>query len=358
MRQHSGRILSAPMASMWLFFVGAAISRPLFVAISSALWYDERKNDPGEHMDKFIKVLEIILPIFATIALGMLARKKQILTEEAGQGLQQFVIKFCLPCVLFNSCFTASFGMESVTAMALVMPLIVLSSLCYFKFGKKKFSYHNVPLLFSAQEIGMLGIPLFMTLFGTSQAYRMGVLDLAQSVTVIPVIALLSADTGKSPSAGYVVKKVFQSPLLLMSLLGLALNLTGVRGLLNDIGIGGIITETTGFIAQPISATILFCVGYNFSLGKGSRKHIFQLCALHFAVFAIFCAIMQGILCFVPSADAETRCSLLLYCALPGSYLAASLGRTKEENSVAAGVCSILTIVCLIVFCIMAVIMA
>ena len=309
-------------------------------------------------MDKFIKVLEIILPIFVTIFLGVFARKKQIVTEEACQGLQQFVIKFCLPCVLFNSCFTASFGMESVTAMALVMPLIVLSSVCFFKFGKKRFTQHNVPLLFSAQEIGMLGIPLFMTLFGTAQAYRMGVLDMAQSVTVIPVIALLSADTGKNPSAGYVVKKVFQSPLLLMSLLGLVLNLTGARELLNEIGIGGIIAETTGFIAQPISAAILFCVGYNFSLGKGNRKDVFGICFLHFAVFAIACAIMQGIACFVPAVDAETRWSLLLYCALPGSYLAASLGKTKEENSVAAGVCSILTVVCLAVFCVMAVIVA
>lgn len=307
-------------------------------------------------MDRVIKVLEIVVPIFVTILLGVLARKKNRMSEEANQGLQQFVMKFCLPCVLFNSCLTANFGTESLTAMVLVMPLILLSSLWSFKIRKKKYPYHNLPQIFSSQETGMLGIPLFMTLFGTAQAYRMGILDVAQSVVAIPVIAILSADTGKNPSAGYVIKKVFQSPLLLMSLLGLTLNLTGAMDVLDEIG--GIITETTGFLAQPVSAVILFCVGYNFSLGKGNRKHVFRICGLHFAVFGIFCVMIQGFLFFVPSVDAETRWSILLYCALPGSYLTAGLGKTKEESAVAASVCSILTVICLVIFCIMAIVVA
>ena len=307
-------------------------------------------------MDRVIKVLEIVVPIFVTILLGVLARKKNRMSEEANQGLQQFVMKFCLPCVLFNSCLTANFGTESLTAMVLVMPLILLSSLWSFKIRKKKYPYHNLPQIFSSQETGMLGIPLFMTLFGAAQAYRMGILDVAQSVVAIPVIAILSADTGKNPSAGYVIKKVFQSPLLLMSLLGLALNLTGAMDVLDEIG--GIITETTGFLAQPVSAVILFCVGYNFSLGKGNRKHVFRICGLHFAVFGIFCVMIQGFLFFVPSVDAETRWSILLYCALPGSYLTAGLGKTKEESAVAASVCSILTVICLVIFCITAIVVA
>lgn len=309
-------------------------------------------------MDNLIKVLEIIMPIFATILLGALARKTNKFSEEAAKGLQQFVMTFCLPCVLFNSCLTGNFGMESVTAMVLVVPLVLLSSLWSFRFGRKKYPYHNLPQIFSAQETGMLGIPLFMTLFGTAHAYRMGVLDVAQSLIAIPVIAILSTDTGKNPSVGYVLKKVFQSPLLLMSLLGLALNLTGAITVLNEIGIGGVITEVTGFISQPVSAVILFCVGYNFSLGKDNLKNVIGICGLHFVIYAIFCTVIQAALYFVPSVDAETRWAMLLYCALPGSYLAAGLGRTKEEGTVAAGVSSILTVVCLVIFCVIAAIVA
>lgn len=309
-------------------------------------------------MNNAIKVLEIVTPIFVTITLGVFAKKKNMISEEASQGLQKFVMTFCLPCVLFNSCLTGNFGVESITAMGLVLPLIFLSSLWAFKIGRKRYPYHNIPLLFSAQETGMLGIPLFITLFGAAQAYRMGVLDVAQALIAIPVIAILSADTGKNPSAGYVLKKVFQSPLLLMSILGLVLNLTGAIHILNEIGLGGIITETTGFLSQPVSAVILFCVGYNFSLGKGNRKHIFELCGLHLGICVLFCVIMQGVLCFLPSVDVETRWAILLYCALPGSYLTTGLGKTKEDSAVSAGVCSVLTVVCLSIFCVIAALVA
>ena len=41
-------------------------------------------------MDKAAAVAQIIAPIFAAILLGMLARKKALLTPEENRGLQQF----------------------------------------------------------------------------------------------------------------------------------------------------------------------------------------------------------------------------------------------------------------------------
>ena len=309
-------------------------------------------------MNNVIRVIEIVMPIFVTIYLGAFARKSNKISEEASKGLQQFIMTFCLPCVLFNSCLTASFGMESITSMVLVMPLIFLSSIWSFRIRKNRYKYHNLPQIFSSQETGMLGIPLFITLFGAAHAYRMGVLDVAQSVVAIPVIAILSTDTGKNPSAAYVAKKVFSSPLLLMSILGLVLNLTGAMDVLNAIGVGGIITEVTGFLSTPVSAVILFCVGYNFTMEKENLKDVLEICIWHFVIFGIFCAIIQIVLGFVPGVDPQTKWAILLYCALPGSYLTASLGRTREDSAVAASVCSILTVVCLIIFCIMAAIVA
>ena len=89
-------------------------------------------------MNNIIKVLEIILPIFVTISLGVLAKKKNTISEEGIKGLQKLVMTFCVPCVLFNSCLTGDFGMESVgtaggvlnTAMGLfgfILPTIVAS---------------------------------------------------------------------------------------------------------------------------------------------------------------------------------------------------------------------------------------
>ena len=309
-------------------------------------------------MERFWTVAQVIAPIFAAIFLGMLAKRKQLLTPEENQGLQKFVMNFGLPCVVFNSCLTAQMGVESLSSMALALPLVVIGTFWAFRARKKQFPYYNLPQLFTAQETGMLGIPLYMILFGVDQAYRMGVLDLTQAVTAYPVIAILSADAGENPSVGKIVKKVLTSPLLIMSMLGLALNLSGIGRWLDAVGIGGVITESTSFLGQPISAMMIFSVGYNFSLTKGNRDVIVKISLIHFLLFAVGGILIQLALCLIPNVDMLTRWALLLYCTLPASYLAPSLGRSQEDFTVASGVCSILTVVSIAVFCCIAAIVA
>ena len=305
-------------------------------------------------MENVLNIAQVIAPILAAVGLGMLARKRGLMTRQDVSGLQQFVMKFGLPGVIFNSCLTADIGAESLTSMVLVLPTVLLGTLWAFRARKGKYPYHNLPQLFCAQETGMLGIPLFMILFGTQQAYRMGVLDLAQAVTAYPTIAILASATEENPSARTVVKKVLTSPLLIMSMLGLTLNLTGVADWLDSMGLLAVLTESTGFLGQPISALMIFAVGYNFSLEQGSRAVIFRLSMVHFLYFALWGLAIQGLLFLVPGVDAETRWALLLYTLLPASYLAPTLGRSQEDYTVASGVCSLLTIPALIAFCIIA----
>lgn len=270
-------------------------------------------------MQRVVTVLEILVPIFAAIALGMLARRKGALTREGVMGMQQYVMQYGLPCVLFNSCLSASIGAESLTSMALVLPMMLLS---------------------------------------VTWAFRMGVLDMAQALVCITTIALLTAKTDEGTRPAEILRQVFTSPLLLMSLLGLALNLSGAKAWLEAAGIASILTETAGFIAQPVSAAILFAVGYNFSLGSGNRSHIFKISAIHFAYFTLFGLLIQLVLFLLPGVEAQTRWAILIYTTLPPSFLSLGLGRNEEEYEMAAGVCSLLTVVSLAIFCVIAVIVS
>ncbi len=305
-------------------------------------------------MDKVLRVVQVVLPIFVAVILGMLAKRKKMLTPEENRGLQQFVVKFALPCVVFQSCLTARMGVESLSSMALAFPMALAGTLWSFWARKKKYPYHNLPMLFCAQETGMLGIPLWLVLFGTDQAYRMGILDLTQALTAYPVIAILSADTGEDLPVKQVVKKVLTSPLLIICALGLTLNLTGIAGWLESLGALELLTGTAGFISQPISAIMLFSVGYNFSLARGSREAVFKISAIHFGMYLGCGLLAQALLFLLPGVDVRTRWALLLYCLLPASYLAPGLGKNQEDYTVSSGVCSVTTVVCLAAFCAMA----
>ena len=306
-------------------------------------------------MKNVLSLLEILVPILVCLGLGVLARKKQLLTQEQNQGIQQFVLKFCIPCVLFNSCLQSQLGAESLVTMAMLLPILFLLALWAFWARKKFLPYHNLPMLFAAHETGMLGLPFCMILFGTAEAYRMGVLDMTQGLISIPVMVILSAATGKNISIGGIVKRVLLSPMLIMSVLGFALGLSGAADWLDSVGIGPIITGTTTFLAQPVSAAILFTIGFNFSLRGEAKGKVLKITGICLAFAAASCLIMQGILCLVPKVDAMTRWVVLLYCMLPASFLAPGLAKTREESVVASGVCSVMTVVTLIAFCVIAV---
>ena len=305
-------------------------------------------------MSKFLSVLQVVIPIFGAIILGFIAKKKRLVSAEGVRGMQQYVMSIGLPCIILNSCMTAQVGAESVGIMALVMPFMVATTLWAFRARKDKFKYHNFPQLFCAQETGMLGIPLFIILFGTAQAYRMGILDLAQAVAAYPTIAILSANAGENPKPAEIVKKVLLSPFVIMCVLGLSINLSGLGAVLDRVGIAAIISETTSFLSQPVSAMMIFSVGYNFSLSSNNRKEVFRICIIHFVTFALMGLAVQLFLFLIPNVTPEARWSIFLYSLLPASYLAPTLGRTDEDFTMASGVCSILTIATLIVFCAMA----
>lgn len=306
-------------------------------------------------MENVLSLLEIVVPIIVCLGLGILAKKKEILTREQNQGIQQFILKFCIPCVLFNSCLQSKLGSESLLTMAMLLPILFLSALWAFRARKKKLHYHNLPMLFAAHETGMLGLPFCIILFGAAEAYRMGVLDMTQGLISIPVMVILSASTGKNISIGGIIKRVLLSPMLIMSVLGFALGLSGAADWLDRIGIGPILTGTTSFLAQPVSAAILFTIGFNFSLKGQAKGKVLKITGICLAFAAVSCLIMQGILCLIPNADSITRWVVLLYCMLPASFLAPGLAKNEEESVVASGVCSVMTIVTLIVFCVIAV---
>ena len=305
-------------------------------------------------MEKLFHVAAVIAPIFVTVYLGVVARKKALITPEGVQGLQQFVLNIALPCLIFNSVLTAKASSESLAVMALLFPFVLGVTLWAFRIGRKKYPYKNLPMMFGAQESGMLGVPLFLILFGSANVYHMVILDLTQAIVGHPTIAILACDAEDTPNPGEILKKVFTSPLVIACLIALGLNLSGAGTLLLESGIGQVVTEVTTFLGQPVSTLMIFSVGYNLSLSAKNRGEILKLCLIRLVTFGVIAGVLQLLLCLIPNITALTRWAMLLYCFLPASYIAPSLGKTEQEKTVASGVSSLLTAVTLAVFCAMA----
>lgn len=306
-------------------------------------------------MPMLMEVLEVILPILAPILLGAVLRRKQTISYEGISGMETFVMRYGIPCMLFHAYLTCSFSREVVAGMAAVFCLTLALAVLAFRMRRTaRWNYHNLPMLFSITE-GGLGVPLFLILFGLEQTFRIASLDLAQTLIGVPIISILSADEASQVRGKDILRRIASVPVAIAMVLGLAMNFSGLGAALEPSGVTSLITAVTSAIAEPVSALMLLCVGYEFQISKENRRNVLQMTGCFLGVRIVFCAAIQGLLCLLPSVQPITRWAVLLFCFLPPSYLSVNLGRTQRDNAFAASVCSISTFATLVVFCIIAI---
>ena len=73
-------------------------------------------------MEKWSAVAQVVAPIFASVLLGILAKRRKLIAGEAVKGMQQYVMTFGLPAVIFNSCLNAAINAQSLISFAMVLP--------------------------------------------------------------------------------------------------------------------------------------------------------------------------------------------------------------------------------------------
>ena len=80
-------------------------------------------------------VLEKALPVFAMLALGVLCRKKAILSRESVSGMKTFVVNITLPAVMFSAFAGAEYSLNSLLVPVMMFMLCVLMLLMGMALG-------------------------------------------------------------------------------------------------------------------------------------------------------------------------------------------------------------------------------
>ena len=130
-------------------------------------------------MGDVISVIQTALPVFLTLALGMLCRQKKFLSREGIDALKKVVLNITLPAVLVNAFATAEYSLST-----LVLPVLMYVICCValalgfviIRFSKMK--SRLAPFIASGFEAGMLGYALFALLFPGESASKFAILDL------------------------------------------------------------------------------------------------------------------------------------------------------------------------------------
>ncbi len=207
-------------------------------------------------------LLQIILPIFALIGLGYASAKMKWVTDEGLRGLNDFVFRLALPCLIFNGATTPHPG-GGATAFAFFTGCLSAYALALLlaRFGLrlKLGEAGTFALNASFGNSGMIGIPLILAAYGQPGLAQLLAIIGLHSLILLPLGTVVGeiAHNSKAPVLKILkgtIVSVVQNPIVIAVAAGFVVYQSGipvphvVRNFL----------ELTGMAASPVA---LFCLG-------------------------------------------------------------------------------------------------
>ena len=231
-------------------------------------------------MDVILISAKAILPLFAFMILGFWIKKRDLLSDSATKQINILVFRFFLPVMCAETIYKANLR-EDVELLPILMVtfgiigVFLISWLIVPRFIKDKTQIPEMIQGIYKSNYAILGIPIAISIYG---AENIGVVSVI-AVILVPLNNALSAFiferyTGKATSGSKLVLNIIRNPLVLGSLVGLILNLTGI--VIPDWILSGIFSKL-GAMATPLSM-IALGASFVFSQIRTYRRPLFWAC--------------------------------------------------------------------------------
>lgn len=306
-------------------------------------------------MQTLTTILQKALPVFVMLLLGMLCRKKNIISREGVGAMKTFAVNITLPAVMLSAFATAQYSRESLIVPLVIFAVCVLM-LLLGRIGCRLLAIPGrlSPFLATGFEAGMLGYALFALLFAGEPTASFAIVDLGQVLFVFTLYKALLAGQGGLRG---VIREAVHAPTVWAIAAGIIIGASGLYTALIPSGMAGVLDAVTDFVSAPTSAVILLTIGYDLVPGEIRWRKTAKLAALRlsvsliaFAAVLAFDRLLLGGLMHIGA--------LALMFTLPPPYVLPVFADVEEERTDISSALSTLTLLSLLLFVALTVVFA
>lgn len=306
-------------------------------------------------MNRIIEVLRTVLPVAVMLFIGILCRKKRLISREGINALKSIVVNITLPAVLLHA-----FASTAYSFMDVVIPVVMfLLCLTAWFLGKLSgrllgLSSRFVPYLTTGFEAGMLGYALFHMLFGAGRTAEFARIDLGQVLFVFTLYKMLLGMEGeKKSNIRTLVREMCFSPIIISIAAGVLLGTTGIYRALIPSGISGIFDACTDFISAPTSAVILLTIGYDLVLSDIPWLSAGKVVLLRFVILMILRTVFVAFMRFAfPAAQLTDAINVMFI--LPPPFVLPVFADDPDQRVYVSSALSLSTLFSIAAFAVLA----
>lgn len=310
---------------------------------------------PERNVVDMLRVLNTVLPVLLTLALGAFARKKQIIPPQGAASLKLIVSNFTLPAVVFGAFYNAHYDV-SIFVFALVMLLCCSLGLLLGKLAVKllRIGQPLLPFLTSGFEVGMMGYALYTMLFGAEHLTSMAIADLGQVVFVFSVyMSLLNAQSGMGKKE--TIRAMLYSPPFWGIFSGLVIGVTGLGALIANSAAGSVLESVLSFLGAPTGYAILFAIGYEIRISRSNLKDALIAAISRLVIMAGLSLLALTLVNLFIPVDVYLKYALLLVFLLPAPFMLPIFVKDPVQSSYASTCLSLYTLISIGLFAVLTV---
>ena len=229
-------------------------------------------------MENLILAFNVVLPLFLEMALGYFTRRIGLVDESTLKKMNNYVFRVFLPILLFYNVIstdlsTAFNGPLLLTAVCFVIAEFTLCMLVVPLIEKSKPRRGGLIQGIMRSNFVIFGLPVLISLCGensTTGAVSLVIAVVVPRFNAFSVIAL-EINRGGKLNFGKILKSVATNPLIISSLLGIALLAMGVK-------LPSTLNKTLGDLAKMATPLALVILGaeFNFSSVKGCLRPLIE----------------------------------------------------------------------------------
>lgn len=303
-------------------------------------------------MESIMILLQKVLPVFLVLALGVLCRKKALLSREGVNALKKVAVDIALPAVMFSAFATAEYSLKSVCVPLILFVLCCMALLLGFWLCRVlKIGGSLSPYIAAGFEAGMLGYALFAILYPGEKVSAFAMVDLGQVLFVFTVYKIMLAGRSNVKEA---LLEALSAPTVWAILLGLLFGATGLYEALQPSGVSQVLNALTDFVSAPTSVLILLAVGYDLVPAQIRWRKIGSLVMLRLGVSALLLGAALLVDRFVLGQMMHPGALLLMF-VLPPPYVLPVFADVENERADISSALSALTLISIVLFALMAV---
>ena len=307
-------------------------------------------------MDKISAVSQLVLPLLSMLVIGIILRRKKIVTPQGISDIKSIIINVCLPAVIFTAFYNAEYSVRTIIFMAVIFSVCIAALLAGFLFKKIfKIKQEIMPYLITGMESGMLGYTLYAMLLGSQNLGYFAVADFGQEIFIFTVfMTLLNIKSKPDYTFKKAVHGILSSPPFIAIILGIIVGITGLGKMMGASQAGAAIISVISFMSAPISALILIVIGYGIELSRSNLSAACKAILLRALTMLALCVLAYTILrALIPMNDPMKWALVLLFLLPPPFVLPIFVQKEDEQHYIATSL-SVYTLFSIAAFTILA----